>query len=108
VTELCGFAPPPHVEGQSLAPLLGDPARPWKTAAFTQVTAPDGIVGRAVRTDRYRYIRWEGPHPDEELYDHQTDPNEHANLARNKANAPLTTQMRGILEAGWRAAKAKV
>jgi uncharacterized sulfatase len=108
VTDLCGFAPPSHVEGQSLEPLLRNPDRPWKTAAFTQVTAPDGIVGRAVRTDRYRYIRWEGPHPDEELYDHQTDPSEHANLAHDKASAPLVKQMQAILEAGWRGARAKV
>ena len=106
VAELCGLRPPADIEGQSFVPLLDRPDRPWKSAAFTQVAADNGIVGRAVRTDRYRYIRWEGPYPDEELYDHQSDPREYTNLARDSANAGLLKQMRGILEKGWRAARA--
>ncbi|MCW5978828.1 MAG: sulfatase [Bryobacteraceae bacterium] len=104
--ELCGLKPPSTLEGQSLAPLLDNPARPWKKAAFTQVAAPGGIVGRAVRTDRYRYIRWEGPHPDEELYDHRNDPREFTNLARDDARASDVRAMRAVLDAGWRAARA--
>jgi uncharacterized sulfatase len=107
VVDLCGYEPPPHVEGQSLAPLLDNPDRAWKTAAFTQVSAPNDIVGRAVTNGRYRYIRWTGPHPDEELYDHRTDPREHRNLAREKAHASLVQRMRATLDAGWRAARAK-
>jgi len=108
VAELCGLKLPPHLEGQSFVPLLDNPARAWKTAAFTQVSAPQGIVGRAVRTDRYRYIRWEGPYPDEELYDHQTAPDEHTNLARDASQAALVKQQRAVLDAGWRAARARV
>jgi uncharacterized sulfatase len=60
-----------------------------------------------VRTDRYRYIRWTGPHPDQELYDHQADPGEFTNLARKpRENAGVLERMRAILDAGWRAARA--
>ena len=34
--ELAGLPVPKHVEGTSFAPLLGNPRRPWKTAAFSQ------------------------------------------------------------------------
>ncbi len=107
IAELCGLKLPAHLEGQSFAPLLDDPSRAWKSAAFTQVAGPEGIVGRAVCTDRYRYIRWAGPYPDQELYDHQKDPREHANLARDASQAALVNQLVGVLEKGWRAAQAR-
>ncbi len=52
-----------------MRPLLDNPGRAFKRAAFSVVTSQPGIMGRAVVTDRYRYIRWTGPHPDKELYD---------------------------------------
>ena len=106
VAELGGLKPPPILEGQSLVPLLDNPARPFKSAAFSVVTGPNGIGGDAAVTDRHRYIRWTGPHPDEELFDHQTDPNEYTNLARNPDSAPLLRKVRAVLDAGWRAARA--
>lgn len=107
VAELCGMRAPAHAEGQSLTPLLDNPNRPWKKAAFTQVSAQEGIVGRSVCDARYRYMRWEGPHADEELYDHRSDPGEHRNLARESAAGPVVQTMRAMLEAGWRAARAR-
>jgi uncharacterized sulfatase len=108
VAELGGCTPPANLEGQSLVPLLDNPARPWKSAAFSVVTAPDGIKGEAAVTGRYRYIRWTGPKPDEELYDRKSDPREFTNLARKPEHAAALKRMRAVLDAGWRAAKAKV
>jgi uncharacterized sulfatase len=105
---LASLRPPGNLEGQSLVPLLDNPARAWKSAAFSVVTAPNGIEGRCAVTDRYRYIRWTGPHPDEELYDRQTDPREYTNLSKKPEHAAVLKRMRGVLDAGWRAAKAKV
>lgn len=106
VAELGGLRGPANLEGQSLRPLLDDPSRRWKQAAFSVVTSPGGIKGSAAVTERYRYIRWTGPHPDEELYDREKDPREYTNLARVKGNETVLGQMRGVLERGWRGAKA--
>ena len=105
LAELCGLKPPPGLEGQSLVPLLDNPARAFKKAAFTQIKFED-IVGRSVRSDRYRYTSWEGRGGGEELYDHQADPSEFTNLAgKAEAKAALAAH-REILRAGWRAARA--
>ena len=106
LSQLCGLPLSPALEGQSLVPLLDRPDRPWKQAAFTQVYQK-GAEGRAARADRYRYIRWTGDDPDEELYDHQTDPHEFTNLAREpQKNAAALAMMRKVLDGGWKAARA--
>lgn len=108
VAELSHLKAPDHIEGQSLVPLLDQPGRAWKSAAFTQVSAAGGIVGRSICNERYRYIRWTGPDPDEELYDHRDDPREFVNLTRAKANESVLVKMRSVLDAGWKAARARV
>jgi iduronate 2-sulfatase len=105
LAEMCGLQPPAGLEGQSLVPLLDNPSRRWKKAAFTQLKYQN-ITGRTVRTDRYRYIRWEGEGGGEELYDHQQDPHEYTNLAVNGKAPDVLARHRKILDAGWQAARA--
>ena len=104
LADLCGLDPPADLEGLSLKPLLDDPDRPWKRAAFSQVEWEGRIYGRTVRTDRYRYIEWRGDGGGEELYDHAEDPREFTNLAGDSQHAAALERMRGVLKAGWRAA----
>ena len=88
VAELCGLKPPHTFEGRSFVPLLADPARGWKEAAFTQVQR-GRIAGHSVRTERWRYSEWNGGAQGVELYDHNNDPGEWHNLAgdpRQKEN----------------------
>ncbi len=79
LVELCGLAPLARLEGESLVPLLEDPASPRQRPALT--TWHKG--NRAVRSDRWRYIRYADG--SEELYDHAEDPNEWKNLAADPA-----------------------
>lgn len=105
--ELCGLPLPEGLEGTSMAPLLDDPERPWKTAAFSQY--PRGsVMGYSMRTERFRYTEWRPRKGDQpaavELYDHQADPREDANLADEPELREVRRQLREQLEAGWRAA----
>jgi uncharacterized sulfatase len=113
LAHLCGLAAPPGLEGTSFAPLLDDPSRPWKKAAFTmqgrgkeRAEAAKDIVflGKSMRTERWRYTEWEGGKQGVELYDHQTDPGELVNLAESAAHQRAAAQLRAQLHAGWKAA----
>lgn len=81
LADLCGLSAPAELEGKSMAPLLDQPAQPFKEAAFTQIAFED-IRGLSVRTDCYRYNIWQGLGGGEELYDHGKDPGEFRNLAK--------------------------
>ena len=100
LADLCGLDPPSDLEGVSLAPLLDDPAASVKEAAFSQVQWEDRIFGRTVRTDRFRYIRWEGDGGGEELYDHENDPREFTNLAQAPEFSAVLAEMRSRLDSG--------
>ena len=100
LADLCGLEPPSDLEGVSLAPLLDDPAASVKDAAFSQVQWEDRIFGRTVRTDRFRYIRWEGDGGGEELYDHENDPREFTNLAQAPEFSAVLAEMRTRLDQG--------
>jgi len=107
LAELAGLPQPEGLEGTSFAPLLAEPRRPWKTAAFSQYPM-GGHLGTAMRTDRYRYVEWAdkaGQVAARELYDHEADPQENENVAGKAENAALLDRLANQLAAGWRAAQ---
>ncbi len=63
------------LDGVSLVPLLQNPTAPWERPALTT----GGCNNHTLRTERWRYIRYADG--SEELYDHDTDPLEHLNVA---------------------------
>ncbi len=102
--ELAGLTPPADLQGKSLVPLLDRPTGSVKPAAYTQVQRGGGqgvnsrFMGRSVRTDRWRYSEWgQDGARGAELYDHQTDPREHKNLAADPKHAAIVTEMKGLL-----------
>ncbi len=114
--DLAGLDKPEHLEGTSFAPLLDDPARQWKKAAFSQFPRSykgKSYMGYSMRTERYRYTEWKekkgGKITDNlggvELYDYQTDPEENTNLADDKKHAGVRKQLAAMLNAGWQGAR---
>ena len=99
LAELCGLPKPEGLEGTSFVPLLENPSRAWKKAAYTMVARGKGVIGRSVRTDRYRYTEWGGSDV-AELYDHQRDPKEWMNLAKDAGHAKVVAEMRKLLAGG--------
>lgn len=75
--DLCGLADKPELQGTSLLPQLRDP----KIERDFPVLTTHGRYNNALRSKRWRYIL--NKHGNEELYDHDNDPNEWTNLADN-------------------------
>ena len=100
LADLCGLTPPPGLEGKTLRPLLSNPQAQWNDPAYTQVvrlTDKRQPVGRSVRTERWRYTEWEQGKLGAELYDHDHDPNEFANLAADPTQAAVVAELQALL-----------
>ena len=109
--DACGIGPPDGLEGTSLMPLLENPDRDWKGAAFSQITRPYLTdqdweqMGRSIRTSRYRYTEWanrDGSVAARELYDLKIAPTETVNLATDSGHESLVASLSRRLRAGWR------
>lgn len=100
LTELCGLKNPAGLEGVSLVPVLNDPAKAVKAAAFTQHPreayfdrTPSGVpraMGYSVRTPAGRYTEWRawttGKVVGAEYYDHTRDPDEMVNRVAEESD----------------------
>ena len=95
VADYCGVQASHKLAGQSLRPLLENPAAPGKSAAYTLVSRGGSQYGQAVRTDRWRYIQWTDGNC--ELYDETADREETNNLSHNPAHAATIESMKKLL-----------
>ena len=102
--DACQIPVPSELEGLSLTPVIEHPARPWKTAAFSQLNRA-GARGRSIRTTQYRYTEWGNDgRRGKELYDYDADPNETINIVDLPENTELVAHLSEQLHAGWQAA----
>ncbi|MEL6672822.1 MAG: sulfatase [Bacteroidota bacterium] len=117
--ELAGIPVPDYMQGTSFVPLLEDPDRPWKQAAFSQFhrrpkVSADGqrYMGYVINTEAYHYIEWygwdhqtgtRGAQTHVELYDRQQDPHETINLAGQASLQAVEAELARRLAEGWRA-----
>ncbi|MBK1879332.1 sulfatase [Pelagicoccus mobilis] len=100
---------PQPFDGHSLADTLKDPSKPSKPYAYHAY--PRGpqdkrMIGRALRTERYRLVEWKEPGAPEstadyELYDYRDDPLETKNIATERPDiiAEIKVHLRSLPEA---------
>jgi arylsulfatase A-like enzyme len=93
ICDCVGVAPPPGVEGHSLAPLWRGKQRSVRDVVF--LTYED--LMRSVRDDRWKLIRY--PHINRtQLFDLQEDPHEMHDLASDHRHARRVADMLALLE----------
>ena len=103
LAELSGL-PQPEVpqpmSGKSLLPVLKDPEIRVRDHAFHCYPRRGGVIGRAIRTERYRMVEWKKPGAPAktaqfELYDYGESSVEQQNLAKERPG--ILAKMKGIL-----------
>ena len=113
LVSLCGLPSPARLDGTNLAPILADPTRSVKPAAFTQHPRPayydrepdklPRTMGCSVRTARVRYTEWRdwktGATVARELYDDADEPAETRNLIDDPRLASAQTEAAALLRA---------
>ena len=119
--ELADIETPNYLQGTSFVPLIKDPKREWKSAAFSQFhrrpkVAADGnrYMGYSINTKNYHYIEWYSWNPktgtrgvlkDIELYDVENDPNEFVNISGDIDQNKIVETLSKQLAEGWQKAK---
>lgn len=97
--DLCGLPAPQQLQGKSLRPFLENASANLHDAAFTQARrGPHAeFWGRTIRTARWRCTEWNEGEAGLELYDHQSDPSEYRNLAKDPKHAEVLKELRAKL-----------
>lgn len=110
LADLAGLSLPAHLQGKSARLVIEDPTLPGKPAAFSQyprVNEGQQLMGYTIRTDRYRLTQWfhRNDHSKlvaTELYDHEADPQENANVASRSENETLIQSLSSQLRENWK------
>lgn len=110
--ELCELDPPSKLDGKSLASTLRNANIATTVPAFSQFTRFKKYMGRAIRTDRYRYVQWSKLSDNSvvarELYDHKLDPGETVNVADQVDHRIRIDSFDAMLEANSREFRIKI
>ena len=118
--DLAGIDKPAYLQGSSFVPLVENPKRKWKQAAFSQFhrrpkVTPDGkrYMGYSIRTKTHHYVEWyywdnkvgvRGDFVTAELYDITNDPEENENVANSNKYESIVQSLSLQLKEGWKSA----
>jgi arylsulfatase A-like enzyme len=102
VLDLAGLPTPAWMNGRSFLPLLrGEEAPDWREQVFYEYywerPFPQTPTVHAVRTDRYKFIRYHGIWDLNEFFDLANDPHEARNLIREPAWQPTIDSLNRAL-----------
>ncbi len=86
LVELCGLPGAEKLQGESIVPIITQP----ETGRNKPVLSSWYYGNHAVRSNNWRYIRYRDG--SEELYNHESDPGEHINLAYDPQYAEIVTE----------------
>ena len=99
--QLAGESVPEHYDGQSFLNLLKGSNTPWRDTIyyeyFWERPFPQTPTVHAIRTDRYKFIRYHGVWDINELFDIKNDPWEMNNLIRDPAYGEVSKSLRSAL-----------
>jgi N-acetylglucosamine-6-sulfatase len=104
ILEFAGAPTQPGIDGRTLMPLFTHTPTDWRSSFLIEYTT-DTVFPRmlkmgydAVRTERYKYIRYRELKNMNELYDLQEDPFELSNLIASPPAAGVRQQMEAELD----------
>ena len=101
ILELAGLEKADYMDGNSFAKMLYGETIPWRDTIFYEYfwerPFPQTPTTFAVRTDRYKYIRYHGIWDINELYDLKNDPEEMNNLIRSEEHRFIARDLRNEL-----------
>ncbi|HEU0038904.1 MAG TPA: sulfatase [Verrucomicrobiae bacterium] len=99
--DVAGAPIPKAIQGRSLLPLFKDAQAPWRKSFLTEYFAerafPRTPTWQAVRTDRWKYIRYTNLAGMDELYDLKADPYEMNNLIKDVSAQSALREMKAEL-----------
>ncbi len=95
--EAAGVAPSDTMDGRSLLAFAGGANPPWRDALlyeyYWERNFPQTPTQHALRTDRFKYIRYHGLWDSDELYNLANDPDEMRNLAGAREHASTVADL---------------
>jgi N-acetylglucosamine-6-sulfatase len=102
--DFAGITPPRKFDGMNIVPLLQNKQVAWRSSIlveyYSDIVFPriQKMGYKAIRTDRYKFIRYEELSNMNELYDLQQDPYELNNLIKKTGSDTITTRLNEELD----------